>query len=97
VFILFPRASFRFSLPHEHAFVVVAAVSVTVAADNLKTIKNTVANKTDSLQTLSTLMEKYSMIAGAILLATACSQFFCVLTMWWYDNFCMLLPLESSF
>ncbi len=65
---------------------VVAAVSVTVAADNLKTIKNSLTDKTEGLKTLSELMDTYSLVAAGILLATAVSQFICMLTMWWYDE-----------
>jgi hypothetical protein len=65
---------------------VVAAVSVTVAADNLRTTKNSIVNKTEGLNTLAELMDKYSTVAGGILFATACSQFICMMTMWWYDE-----------
>jgi hypothetical protein len=77
------------------SYVVVAAVSVTVAAENLRTIKAALTEKTEGLKTLSDLLDKYSLVAGGILLATACSQFLCMLTMWWYDDFLMLSPLFS--
>ena len=76
---------------------VVAAVSVTVAADNLKTIKNSLTDKTEGLRTLSEIMDKYSQIAGIILIATAISQFICMLTMWWYDPLVLAFPTYSFF
>jgi hypothetical protein len=65
---------------------VVGIVSVTVASDNLKTIRASLTDKTEGLKSLSDTWEKYSQVASAILLATAVSQFFCIITMWWYDE-----------
>jgi hypothetical protein len=72
-----------FATIHRHTHAVVAAISVTVAKDNLAAIKNSLTDKTEGLRTLSELLDKYSTVAAGILLATACAQFFCILLMWW--------------
>ncbi len=74
------------------ACAVVGIVSVTVAADNLKTIKASLTDKTEGLRTMSELVDKYSQIAGYIMIATAVSQFFSMLLMWWYDQLALAFP-----
>jgi len=74
--------SFFATLPRNSP-AVVAAISVTVAKDNLSAIKSSLTDKTEGLKTLSELLDKYSTVAAGFLLATACSQFFCIILMWW--------------